>query len=86
MKHLRLLVIYLFVLVITDPYKGINYNEINVYDVNYCSDYCYNQNNDDWDYFEEEEIEEIENNIREEYGNEEDKPAPLSLDFWRPRN
>lgn len=58
---MKKLILYLFLMVISNPYQGINYNQINVYDVNYCSDYCYNQNNDDWDYFEddEEEIEEV---------------------------
>jgi hypothetical protein len=79
------LFLYVFLIVITDPYKGINYNEINVYDVNYCSDYCYNQNRDDWAYFEEreEEIEELEDEYRDkDHYEENDKPLIFNLDDW----
>lgn len=80
MKQFKLLFFYLFLLVITDPYRGINYNQINVYEVNYCSDYCYNQNNNDWNYFEE-EPEEIEDEYRDEY-EEYDKPLIFDLDSF----
>ena len=36
------LISYLFVylIVITDPYAGLNYEEINVYEVNWCNYHC----------------------------------------------
>lgn len=82
---MKIFMFYLFLLVITDPYKGINYNEINVYKVNYCSNYCDNQNDDNYTYFDEEdeieEIDEWEYEIKEEYQYE-DKPLIFDLDTW----
>lgn len=67
--------LYLFLIVISNPYEGIDYNKVNVYDVNYCSDYCYNQNDSNYAYFDDEEeqveesrdIEELEDEYRDEF-------------------
>jgi len=74
---IRIFILICFLIVITDPYKGLKYNEVNVYDVNYCSGkYCPDQVII-YDYMEEEEIEEIE---------EEDKPLIINHDFHYRRN
>lgn len=79
---MKILFLYVFLLVITDPYKGLDYKKINVYDVNYCSDYCYNQNTHYSDYYEDdEEIEEIEDEDRDEY-EEDEKPLIFNLDSF----
>jgi hypothetical protein len=59
---MKTFLLYLFLIVISNPYEGINYNEINSYDVNYCSDYCYNQNDSETyqEFQEEEEVDEFE--------------------------
>lgn len=81
--------LYVFLIVISDPYQGLDYNKINVYNVNYCSDYCYNQNVHYSDYFEDDEPEEIEDewedDIKDQYSREEDKPLIFGLDFWKPK-
>ena len=68
-----------FVLVVTNPYQGLDYNKINVYDVNYCSDYCYNPDEDYSSYYDT-----FEEDIKEEF-EQEDKPLIFDLDFWKPK-
>lgn len=36
---MKKLLFYLFLVVITDPYRDIDYDKINVYEVNYCEGY-----------------------------------------------
>jgi hypothetical protein len=88
---MKKLLLYLFLIVISDPYKDIQYDQINVYDVNYCSEYCYNQNDSNWNYFEdaepeeidEEDREEVEESIKEEFKFEEEKPLIFPVDFFQ---
>ena len=75
MKSINKLILYVFLIVISNPYQGIDYDKVNVYDVNYCTNYCANQNNSSWDYLEEEEIEQVK-------WEKEDKPLKFDLDFW----
>ena len=54
MKQIFSLILYLFLVVITNPYEGMNYEKINVYDVNYCNYYCnnndsYERSQEDWE-------------------------------------
>lgn len=85
MKQISKLLLIIWLVVITNPYEGINYKEINVYDVNYCSEYCYNQNIHYSDYFEdEEEVEELEDEYRDEYEDDE-KPLIFDLDSFMKR-
>lgn len=72
---MKKLILYLFLVVITNPYEGINYNQINSYDVNYCEGYYCPDTGKDYDYMEEEEIEEIEEELIDL------KPLVLDLDF-----
>lgn len=62
-----------FTVVITNPYEGIDYNEINVYEVNYCvGEYCPDKGSNyafsDWEieeeFEEERELEEKETTIK----------------------
>lgn len=79
---MKIFLFYLFLLVITDPYRGINYNQVNTYQVNYCSHYCYDQNYKENDHFNRyDEDEDWEDEINEEFRNEE-KPLIFDLDSW----
>lgn len=82
---MKKILLYVFLIVISDPYRGINYNQINVYDVNYCSNYCYNQNDKDYAYFDNEDVEEIEDDYRDEEDSEDSEdnmPLIFNLDDW----
>jgi hypothetical protein len=85
MKRASQLFLYVFLIVISDPYKGLDYNKVNVYDVNYCSGQCYNQSNDEYEYDEEEDEEEWEDDIKDEY-EKDDKPLIFPVDFWKKDN
>lgn len=69
--------IFAFVLVITNPYEGLDYNKLNVYDVNYCNYYCYNPKEDYSSFYDS-----LDEEIRDEFEDEEEKPLIFDLDFW----
>lgn len=79
MTGIRLL-LYIFLVVISNPYEGIDYNKINVYEVNYCSgNYCPDSDPNYYhDLFREEEKEIYEEEREEEI---EKKPLIFNLDF-----
>lgn len=68
--------IFTFLIVISNPYEGLDYNKINVYEVNYCNYYC--------PQYQEKEIyySSIEDELRDEYEDELDRPLIFNLDFW----
>lgn len=69
--------VFIFLIVVTNPYEGLDYNKLNVYNVNYCNYYCYKPEEDytsSFDSFEDE--------IKEEYEDEEEKPLIFDVDFW----
>ena len=63
-------------IVVTDPYSGLDYNKINVYEVNYCNYYCPEYQK------EERYSSSFEDDLKEEYRDEEDRPLIFDLDFW----
>jgi hypothetical protein len=70
-------------LIVSDPYKGLDYNKINTYETNYCSNYCDSQKDDYSDYFEEEEIEELEDEYRDSDDFEENNiPLIFNIDEY----
>jgi hypothetical protein len=79
MTGIRLL-LYIFLVVISNPYEGLDYNKINVYDLNYCSgSYCSDSDPNYYhDLFREEEEENFEEEEQEE---ENEKPLIFSVDF-----
>ena len=66
------LILIVFLLVISDPYKGINYNQVNVYDVNYCDGYYCPDRDPNYYY----DLDKEEENFEEE-----ELPLMLNLDF-----
>ncbi|MDD3412625.1 MAG: hypothetical protein PHY47_01365 [Lachnospiraceae bacterium] len=72
-----------FLLVISDPYKDIDYAAINTYDINYSNHYQSDGNESyDSDYLDSEEVEEIEEDVKDEYRYEEQKPLIFPVDFF----
>lgn len=84
MTGIRLL-LYIFLVIISNPYEGIDYNKINVYEVNYCrGDYCPDSDPNYYhDLFREEERESDEENDDdfEEEKRINKKPLIFNLDF-----
>lgn len=69
--------IFVFLIVVTNPYEGLDYNKINVYDVNYCNYHCYRPEENYNTFYDS-----IEEEIKNEFEDEEDKPLIFDVDFW----
>jgi hypothetical protein len=78
-------ILYLFLVVISNPYEGIDYSQVNTYDVNYCSgQYCPDTGDSsetDWDAIDAEQVEDLEEDLKEEY--KEEQPLIFPVDFFK---
>ena len=81
---MRFVLTLLLLVVISDPYKDIQYDQINVYETSYCHGYGCPDSGETYNYEDEEseEPERVIEEVKEDFKYEEEKPLIFPVDFF----